>query len=182
MDYARYYEEEYTTDYIESLPDGERAELIDGVVYDMASPNTEHQIIVSRLSYLLINYIDSKKGACMVFVAPFAVFLNNDNKTYVEPDISVICDRDKLDERGCKGAPDFIIEIISPSTKRMDYEIKLFKYRSSGVKEYWVVNPISRTVNVYDFGEAGNTDCYNFVDEISSCIYPDFKVRLADFV
>jgi Uma2 family endonuclease len=114
MEYTKM--EEYTTDYILSLPDGKRAELIDGVVYDMSSPNPIHQEIISRLVQLLGNYIDSNNGSCKVYPAPFAVFLNNDNKTYVEPDISVICDNDKIDNRGCNGAPDFIIEVISSST------------------------------------------------------------------
>jgi Uma2 family endonuclease len=180
MEYSKI--EEYTTDYIYSLPDGERAELIDGIVYNMASPNMIHQAITTKLSQLLGDYIDLKNGSCMVFVAPFAVFLNRDDKTYVEPDISVICDKSKLEERGCNGAPDFIIEVVSPSTKRMDYSIKLFKYHTSGVREYWIINPISRTVNVHDFVSGEKSDCYSFDDEISSCIYPDFKVRPADLV
>ncbi len=84
-------------------------------------------------------------------LAPFAVFLNDDNKNDVELDISVICDRKKLDDYGCNGAPDWIIEIISPSTQRMDYGMKLFKYRTAGVREYWIVNPIKKTVQVYFF-------------------------------
>lgn len=175
--------EDYTTDYIESLPEGERAELIDGVVYDMATPMRIHQAISLRLSTILRSYIDSKNGECEVYAAPFAVFLNKDNKNYVEPDISVICDKDKLDERGCNGAPDFIIEIISPSTKGLDYGIKLFKYRTSGVREYWIVNPDSRTVNVYDFEhDDEKSNFYSFDDEITTCIYPDLTIRLSDFV
>lgn len=173
----------YTTDYIYSLPEGERAELIDGVIYDMAPPMRIHQEFVSIFTTILNQYIKSKNGECKVYPAPFAVFLNKDNKNYVEPDISVICDKDKLDERGCNGAPDFIIEIISPSTKRMDYSIKLFKYRNSGVREYWIVNPISRTVNVYDFEhDDEKSDFYSFDDEITSCVYPDLTIRLSDFI
>jgi Uma2 family endonuclease len=175
--------ETYTTDYIESLPEGERAELIDGVVYDMASPLRIHQEFVSIFTTVLNNYIKSNNGECKVYPAPFAVYLNKDNKNYVEPDISVICDKEKLDERGCNGAPDFIIEIISPSTKWLDYGKKMFKYRTSGVREYWIVNPDSRTVNVYDFEhDDEKSDFYSFDDEITSCIYPDLTVRLADFV
>ena len=143
-------ESSFTTDYIFSLPEGQRAELIDGVVYDMAPPNRLHQELVSELHYKITDYIKKNNGACKVFPAPFAVFLNADDKTYVEPDISVICDKSKLDDRGCVGAPDWIIEIASPSTKRTDYGVKLFKYRSAGVREYWIVNPLTRTVNVYD--------------------------------
>ena len=141
----------YTIDDIYALPEGQRAELIDGQIYDMAPPKRIHQKLINRLSQTITNYIDSKHGSCEVYPAPFAVFLNADDKNYVEPDISIICDKDKLDEYGCNGAPDWIIEIISPSTERMDYGIKLFKYRAAGVREYWIVNPINQTVNVFDF-------------------------------
>jgi Uma2 family endonuclease len=128
-------------------------------------------------------YIKFKNDTCKVYPAPFAVYLNKDNKTYVEPDISVICDKDKIDDKGCNGAPDFIIEIISLSTKRKDYGIKSFKYRSSGVREYWIINPLSRTINVFDFEHNDeNSNSYTFDDEITSCIYTDFKIRLADYV
>jgi Uma2 family endonuclease len=173
----------HTVDDIEALPDGERAELIDGVIYDMATPMRIHQEISFRLSRIIADYIDSKNGDCQVYPAPFAVYLNKDKKNYLEPDISVICDKDKLDERGCNGAPDLIIEIVSPSTKKLDYGIKLFKYRNSGVREYWVVNPDLRTVNVYDFEhDEENSDLFSFDDEIAFCLYPDLTVRLSDYV
>ena len=110
----------YTTDYIYALPDGERAELIDGKIYYMAPPNTKHQRISSYLHNEIYNYIKNHHGPCEIFAAPFAVFLCGDDKTYVEPDLSVICDKDKIDHRGCKGAPDWVIEITSPSTERID--------------------------------------------------------------
>ena len=153
----------YTTDYIYSLPEGQRAELIDGVIYDMAPPNTLHQRIVMNLSAEIRNYIKNHHGSCEVFPAPFAVFLNADDRNYVEPDISVICDNDKLDDKGCNGAPDWIIEIASPGTKRIDYSIKLFKYCSAGVREYWIVNPRTRIVNVYDFEKEALTDSHDSV-------------------
>ena len=84
-------ESSYTTDYIFSLPEGQRAELIDGVVYDMAPPNTRHQVIVGELYATIRNYIKSKSGSCKPYVSPFAVFLNEDNKNYVEPDLTVVC-------------------------------------------------------------------------------------------
>lgn len=132
----------YTTKDIYSLPEGERAELIDGQLYMMAPPNTIHQRISHLLAWKIENYIQSKKGKCEVFAAPFAVFLNKDDRNYVEPDISVICDKNKINDKGCDGAPDWIIEIASPSSTRMDYAIKLFKYRTGGVREYWIVNPM----------------------------------------
>ena len=134
-----------------------------------------HQKLVSQLTKLIGNYIDANHGGCEVYPAPFAVFLNADNKTYVEPDISVICDNDKLDERGCNGAPDWVIEIVSPSTERMDYGIKLFKYRSAGVREYWIVDTDSKSAQVFllddgryaakDFGTVGDKLKVNVLDD-----------------
>lgn len=172
----------YTIDDIYALPEGQRAELIDGRIYNMAPPNMIHQRIVTRLSSTIVSHIQQKHGSCEVFVAPFAVFLNNDDKNYVEPDISVICDKNKLDDRGCHGAPDWIIEIISPSTERMDYGIKLFKYRAAGVREYWIVNPINQTVNVFDFKSNQKTGQYSFDKDINSCIYDELTIRIADFL
>lgn len=103
-------ENTYTTDYIYALPEGQRAELINGIVYDMAPPSRLHQEIVMNLSAEIRDYIKINHGSCKVYPAPFAVFLNKDNKTYVEPDISVICDKSKLDDRGCNGAPDWMID------------------------------------------------------------------------
>lgn len=172
----------YTAEYIYSLPEGQRAELIDGQIYDMAPPMRIHQKLVSQLTKLIGNYIDANHGGCEVYPAPFAVFLNADNKTYVEPDISVICDNDKLDERGCNGAPDWVIEIVSPSTERMDYGIKLFKYRSAGVREYWIINPKTCTVNRFDFEHEKMSDQYSFEDEISVCIFEDLIIRISDLL
>lgn len=141
----------YTVEDIYALPDGERAELIDGRIYYRSPPSRVHQKLVYQLGRRIGDYIDAKGGDCEVYPAPFAVFLNKDQKNYVEPDISVICDKNKLDDRGCNGAPDWVIEILSPSTERIDCGLKLFKYRTAGVREYWIVNPRLRTVNVYDF-------------------------------
>ncbi len=175
-------ENTYTTEYIYNLPEGQRAELINGVVYNMAPPNRLHQDIVMSLSVEICDYIKKKGGSCKVYPAPFAVFLNMDNKTYVEPDISVICDKDKLDDRGCNGAPDWIIEVVSPATKRMDYGIKLFKYRTAGVREYWIVNPLNHTVNVYDLITNELTDQYSFDDDIPVCIYKDLKINFTSLL
>lgn len=171
--------ETYTTDYIYSLPEGQRAELIDGVIYDMAPPSRVHQELLLELSVEITNYIKKNNGSCKVYPAPFAVFLNKDNRTYIEPDISVICDKNKLDDRGCNGAPDWIIEIISPSTKRTDYGIKLFKYRTAGVREYWIINPLTNTVNVYDLENDELTDQYDFNTDIPVCIYSDLQINIS---
>ncbi len=172
----------YTTEDIYALPDGQRAELIDGQIYDMVPPNTMHQRISYSIARKISDYIDNNNGNCEVFPAPFAVFLNEDDRNYVEPDISVICDKNKINDKGCAGAPDWIIEIVSPSTQRMDYGIKLFKYRTAGVREYWIVNPVTRTVNVYDFEHEEKTWQYSFEDDIPVCIYENFSIRISDLV
>lgn len=177
MDLA--HEKFYTTKDIYALPEGQRAELIDGQMYNMAPPNTRHQRIVGNLYAAIHNYIKAKGGSCEVFPAPFAVFLNQDDQNYVEPDISVICDGDKLDDRGCNGAPDWVIEVISPSDPQRDYGIKLFKYRSAGVREYWIVNPMKNTVTVYDFEHETGTNQYIFDDTIPVCIYEDFSICIS---
>ncbi len=168
----------YTVEDIYALPEGQRAELIDGQIYDMAPPNRTHQRIVSQLTKIIGQYIDRKQGSCEVYPAPFAVFLNKDSKNYVEPDISVICDKEKLDDRGCNGAPDWIIEVTSPSDPQRDYGIKLFKYRTAGVREYWIVNPQKHTVMVYDFEKEERSNQYNFCDDVPVCIYEDLILNI----
>ena len=168
-------EEIYTTEFIEALPDGERAELINGDIYFMAPPRVRHQRAVMELSFLIKSYINSKKGSCEVFPAPFAVYLNNDAYTYVEPDISVICDKNKLDDKGCNGAPDWVIEIVSQNSKKMDYVIKLFKYKTSGVREYWIVDPEKNRITVYYF-EDNFMEEYSFKDKVKVNIYDDFEI------
>lgn len=169
----------YTIEDIYALPDGERAELIDGEIYDMAPLNRRHQDILFSLSRKIADYIDSNNGKCKVYLAPFAVFLNEDDRNYVEPDISVICDKSKLTDKGCNGAPDWIIEIVSPGSRQMDYYKKLFKYRIAGFREYWVVDPERRFVTVYNF-EKDNMEEYVFGDDVSVGIYEDFSIKVSN--
>ena len=169
----------YTVNDIYNLPDGERAELIDGQIYYMAPPTLRHQKILSFLNIEIGNYIKKKKGSCEVIPAPFAVFLNENNKTYVEPDISVICDTSKLNEKGCFGSPDWIIEIVSPSSKYMDYFTKLFKYRSAGVREYWIVDPMKNRIMVYSF-EEDTMEEYTFSDKVKVSIYEDLEIDFSE--
>ena len=141
----------YTVHDIYDLPEDVRMELIDGILYDMAAPSSRHQRIVFQLGRKLADFLDARKGGCEVFVAPFAVFVNDDEYTYVEPDIVVVCDRDKVKDDGCHGAPDLVVEVASSSTYKRDMGIKLFKYRDAGVREYWVMNPILRVISVSIF-------------------------------
>ncbi len=173
----------YTVEDIISLPDGERAELIDGVWYDMAAPTGIHQEILIAVAGELRNYIRENGGNCKVMPAPYAVFLNNDDYNYVEPDVSVICDPEKLDDKGCHGAPDLVIEIISPSTKEKDYGIKLFKYRTAGVREYWVINPDTRTVDTHFFASDNNEeagDQVSFEEPVPCSLFPEFKIIISE--
>jgi len=142
---------EYTLDDYYALPDDQRVELIDGVFYDMSAPSSVHQLMAGFLYAKLLAYVASKNGTCLPIISPVDVQLDCDNKTMVQPDVIVVCDRDKVIGRCVYGAPDFIIEILSPSTRKKDMVTKLNKYMNAGVKEYWMIDPKKKTVLVYDF-------------------------------
>lgn len=110
------------------------------------------------------------------------MFLNQDGRNYVEPDISVICDKNKLNDQGCSGAPDWVIEVTSPSNPQNDYGIKLFKYHMAGVREYWIVNPQKKSVMVYDLETETKSNQYTFEDEVPACIYDDLHIRISDII
>lgn len=169
----------YTSEDYWNLPEGQRAELIDGQLYNMAPPNRIHQKLIVQLSAAIYSHIRSNAGSCEVYPAPFAVNLNADDKIWVEPDISVICDKTKLSDQGCKGCPDWIIEIVSPSSIRMDYAVKLFKYRTAGVREYWIVNPMKDIVQTYVFEGEEDSNLFSFDDEIPVHIFEDLKIRIS---
>ena len=133
--------------------ENERIEIINGEAVMMAPPSSVHQEISMELSRQLANFLEGKR--CKVYPAPFGVRLfekdgerTEDVDTMVEPDISVVCDRSKIDRHGCKGAPDLVIEILSPSSRRHDRFVKLGLYQRAGVREYWLVNPEETTVQV----------------------------------
>ena len=141
----------------------------------MAAPSRVHQKFVHFFDWTIGNYIHSKNGDCEVYPAPFAVFLNANHDIYVEPDISVICDKGKLTEEGCKGAPDWIIEIVSPSSRSMDYNKKLFKYSAAGVRESWIVDPQKQLTMVYNF-EHETYEEHSFTDQVKAGIYEDLEI------
>lgn len=165
-----------------ALPEGVRAELIDGELWDLASPSRAHQEIVQELSRDLGNFIASHHGACKVYPAPFAVNLFGDESTFVEPDISAICDRGKLSDRGCEGAPDFVVEVVSPSNPDMDYVSKLSLYRRAGVREYWICDPQRRSTFVYRFGEVTEFSIVPFAEPVPSAVFPGFEEDFARIV
>ena len=169
----------YTIDDIYALPAGERAELIDGQIYNMAPPTRQHQIVAGELFTGIRNHIRAKGGTCEPYISPFAVFLNKDDTNYVEPDISVICDKSKLTDKGCFGAPDWVIEIVSPGSRRMDYFTKLFKYRTANVREYWIVDPDKNRITVYDFESEDIAD-YTFADSVRSGICDGLCIDFLD--
>lgn len=170
----------YTVADIEALPEGERAELIDGEMFRMDAPMRIHQKLLIELAFEIKLYIKNRKGNCEVYPAPFAVYIKKDKRNYVEPDILVICDKDKLDEKGCQGAPDWIIEIVSPSSAKMDYERKVKLYRESGVREYWIVDAERETVTVYDFEHEKEAMRYAFTVRIKAGIFDDLYLHLSE--
>ena len=182
----------YTIADIEELPEGERAELINGELFRMDAPTWIHQDILVNLVFEIKKYIRKNTGKCKVMPAPFAVYIKKDKYNYVEPDISVICDEGKKCEKGCQGAPDWIIEIVSSSSKTMDYERKVILYREAGTREYWIVDPEIETVTVYDFGRSASRGTverdsqateavqYAFSDRIKAGIFEDLWLNLSE--
>ena len=174
-------EKSYTIEDIYALPQGQRAELIDGQMYMMVPPKRVHQKLVSQFTKVIGSYIDSKHGDCEVYPAPFAVFLNEDDRNYVEPDISVICDKSKLNDKGCNGAPDWIIEIVSPSNAKHDYITKLSLYSNANVREYWIIDAEQNKIYVYDLQDNKLVlSPYTFRDKIKAGIYEDFYIDFSD--
>lgn len=171
----------FTEDDYYALPEDVRAELIDGQIYYQAAPSRAHQRILSGLHATIYNYLRSKGGRCEVYPAPFAVNLYENKKTIVEPDISVICDKNKLTDKGCSGAPDWIIEIVSPGNSSHDYIRKLNLYADAGVREYWIVNPVKQTLFVYHLEENRfEATAYTFLDKVKVNIYDDFWIDFRD--
>lgn len=166
---------------IDALPEGTKAELIDGRLFFDTAPTLTHQDIVGFLHGTIWSYIRVKGGKCKVFISPIDVQLNADDiYNLVQPDVAVVCDRDKLsDGKRCKGAPDWIMEVVSPSTKTRDYLTKLNKYQTAGVREYWIVDPEKEKVMVYNF-ETQDYNVYSFNDTIKVGIYPDLTINFAE--
>ena len=152
-------------DYL-ALPDDVRVELIDGVFYDMAAPTPLHQWIGFDIAHMLQNHIEANNGKCQTFTAPLDVQLDCDDKTMVQPDVLVLCDEDKLTKPRIVGAPDFIVEVLSPSNWYHDTIRKLAKYKRAGVREYWIVMPDNLKVLVYFFEESDFPKEYTFQDEV----------------
>lgn len=172
----------YTSEDYWNLPEEERAELINGKFYDMAPPSRIHQKLVMELSATIREYIKKNHGSCEVYPAPFAVNLDADDKDWVEPDVSVICDPNKLTDRGCSGAPDLIFEIVSPASRKMDYSLKNMIYSQTGVREYWIVDPAKEKVVVYCYENDSDPCLYSFDADVPVGIYPGLTIRIRDLL
>ncbi|MCD7743868.1 MAG: Uma2 family endonuclease, partial [Lachnospiraceae bacterium] len=162
---------EYTLEDYLAWPKEQRVELIDGVIYDMAAPTLIHQAIGGRLYTVFSNFITGRQGSCMAFISPVDVQLDCDDKTIVEPDVLIICDPSKLHRERIYGAPDFVAEVLSPSTSRKDRFLKLSKYRRAGVREYWLIDPDRKKVMVYEFAKSDSAKIYGFSDRVPVGIY-----------
>ena len=169
-----------TLEQYEALPEEKRVEVFDGIIYDMTSPSQVHQEISMELSNIIYNYIKVKKGSCRTFSAHFDVKLSDNPLTIVQPDIMVVCDKDKLDGKRCNGAPDFIIEITSPGNSADDYIRKLYYYKNYGVREYRIVAPHRKIVTVNYFDEDILNVQYSFNSTIKVNIYDDLLINFSE--
>ncbi len=183
--YRTKHNKKYTLNEFDNITKGEaRLEMIDGVVYYLASPNSAHQIILMEIAWSLKQHINSHNGKCKVFVAPYDVYYDKDDDNRVQPDIIVYCrDNPKgaIIPKGFWGAPDFICEIVSPSTSSRDYYLKRNLYRESGVKEYWIVDYSANKITVENYMSDKGQDVYSFDDKIPVAIYNgDLVIDFAD--
>lgn len=166
------YENKTLDDYL-ALPEGTRIELIDGRFYDMAAPTMIHQRITLELGRLFSNYVEKNNGQCIPFISPADVQIDMDDKTMVQPDVFIVCDRNKITKARLVGAPDLIVEVVSPSNAYMDLTIKNAKYKHAGVREYWNILPEDKVVLVYRFEESDIPVQYTFADVVPVGIWND---------
>lgn len=164
---------EYTIEDYARLPQEQRAELIDGVFYDMTAPRPVHQLIEGQIYMKLCNYIAGKKGNCIPMVSPVDVQLDCDDKTMVQPDVLVVCNKGQILGHCVYGAPDFVIEILSKSSRRKDMFIKADKYLEAGVQEYWLIDPDKKVIIKYDFANDNYPVIYGFDSKVPVSIFQE---------
>lgn len=173
----------YYLDDVKQLCAGVRVEIIDGKLHTMNTPNRMHQFLSMNISARIFNHIDKNNGKCHIYTAPLGVRLFSDDKTWVEPDILVVCKRKEiLTEQGCDGAPDLIVEIVSPNNYFHDYVRKMIKYQQAGVREYWIVDPRIERVSVACFENTEKNAEYHYNDVIPSYVLEGFEIRISDFI
>lgn len=173
---------DYTVIDVDALPEDTRAEIIDGQIYLFASPRVIHQKITGELFFEIRSFIKENGGNCKVFQAPLDIYLNRDDKTRVEPDIFVICDSEKIREDACYGAPDLVVEVVSKSTKQRDFGIKVLKYRTAGVREYWIIDPVRENITVFWFENESQNCQYGFDEEVNFHLFPELKIRMEELI
>ena len=173
---------EYTIDDYYELPDDQRVELIDGYFYDIAAPTVRHQLLAGSIHAQFLAYIRSHKGRCIPLISPVDVKLDPDNKTMVQPDVVVVCDRSRVHEKIVEGGPDFVLEVVSPSTASRDYIKKAAKYIDAGVREYWIVDPGKERVMTFLFTEGDAPSIYPLAGKIPVAIYNgDLEIDLDEY-
>ena len=166
---------------IEALRQSGRAELIDGLLYALPAPERQHQELVAKLLIQLAGYLCENKLSGNLLLSPFGVYLSGENgKDYLEPDLFYVRDSEKLTEKGCVGAPDWLLEIASPATKFRDLTIKPYKYRTAGVQECWIIDLETKVTVTYQFGEAEEMQVFRFGEPVLSRFFPGFTVRFAE--
>ncbi len=177
-------DKEYTYDDLLKIEDENRYEIIDGVLYQMYSPRTIHQTILLELATQLKLFFNNKK--CTPFVAPLDVRISGERddkkvKDVVQPDLMVVCDKNKIDEKGICGAPDFIIEVMSPSNPAYDSIKKLNLYLKYKVKKYWLISPMDKKIYTYYLnGKKYDIEEYEIYEEVESHIFKDLKLNLKE--
>lgn len=170
----------YTVADIEAKPETIRVELIDGVIYYQATPTYNHQKLLLFLNIEIGSYIRSHNGKCEVIQAPLALYLNQDSETYLEPDLMVVCDENKIHKKGIVGGPDIVMEVVSPSSKIKDYILKQNKYQKSGVREYWILDLKQELITIHRF-ETGMVELHGFQDKIAVSIFDDLEIDFSMF-
>jgi Uma2 family endonuclease len=166
----------------------ERLELFRGRIFKMAAPNTLHQMVSMKITNELYNYLKGK--SCQVFSAPFDIRLPIKNKkkdneitTVVQPDVCIVCDSSKVDERGVCGAPDLVIEVLSPGNSKKEVRDKYELYEEAGVKEYWIVSPTEQNLVVFlltQEGKFGNGKMYTNGDKLETAVVPGFSIDVTE--
>lgn len=168
---------EYTLQDYYALPDDRRVELINGFFYDMAAPSTLHQHIAGMFYAWIQRFIEENDGGCIPFISPVDVQLDRDVSTMVQPDVIIVCDPKKVRHFGIYGAPDFVLEVLSKSTKKRDITLKLAKYMEAGVREYWAIDTDRRILIVYLAEEDAVPHIYPLQGEVGVRIY-EGKLRV----
>ena len=174
----------YTYGQYRNWPEEQRWELIEGTPFAMSpAPSTAHQRVAGDLFNQIYNFLEGRE--CEVFIAPFDVRLpeaqeaDDDIESVVQPDIALVCDPSKIDEKGCRGTPDWIIEVLSPTTASKDFIKKRQLYEKHQVREYWLVHPMDRLVTVFVLNEEGRfeiSDYYDINGKPSATVLPDLTI------